>query len=270
MPRAAQKPAAEDALKGSEGEPDNHAEHAAPTSKKPSGPIEPLFSEELTIPAIEAVVMTSDRPISAGKIALALGLNGRGDGVKIVRDAVDALNAQYDESHRSFRIENVAGGYRVVTRPDFAPAVRALHGVRESGKLSRAGVETLAIIAYKQPITRADIESIRGVACGEVLRTLLDRRLVDIVGRAEELGRPMLYGTSKLFLETFGLANLKDLPNVGEIFPEVAGAIEKQEKQDKARRSRNPAAGGATESSEEGAPGTAAIAEAKPAKDDAQ
>lgn len=186
------------------------------------GPAEPLFPPERTAAAVEAVLLTSERAISPGRIAVALGLNARGDGVKMVREAIEALNAAYDSAGRAFRIENVAGGWRIVTRPEFAPVVEALHTARESAKLSRAAVETLAIIAYKQPITRASVEAIRGVACGEVLRTLIDRRLIDIVGRAEELGRPMLYGTSRLFLETFGLASLRDLPSVGEIFPEVS------------------------------------------------
>ncbi|MBY0261687.1 MAG: SMC-Scp complex subunit ScpB, partial [Phycisphaerales bacterium] len=118
-----------------------------------------------------------------------------------------------------FRIERIAGGYRVMTLPAFGPVLEAYHGKRERHALSRAAIETLAIIAYKQPITRAALESIRGVACGEVLRSLMERRLVTIVGRAEEVGRPMLYGTSKAFLETFGLASVKDLPSVDDLRP---------------------------------------------------
>jgi len=99
-----------------------------------------------------------------------------------------------------------------MTRPEHAPVLAAIRQQQLHGKLSRAAVETLAIIAYKQPITRADLESIRGVACGEVLRSLMERRLVTIDGRAEEPGRPMLYGTTREFLDQFGLASLKDLP----------------------------------------------------------
>jgi segregation and condensation protein B len=104
-----------------------------------------------------------------------------------------------------------------MTLPAFAPAVAAFHRARAGGKLSRAAVETLAIIAYKQPLTRAQLEAIRGVSCGEVLRSLLERRLVEIKGRAEELGRPLLYGTGKPFLDAFGLGTLKDLPTASEL-----------------------------------------------------
>jgi segregation and condensation protein B len=103
-----------------------------------------------------------------------------------------------------------------MTLPEFAEVVGAFHKERASAKLSKAAIETLSVIAYRQPITRADLEAIRGVACGEVLRTLIDKRLVTIAGRAEELGRPMLYGTTKEFLDNFGLASLKDLPPSSE------------------------------------------------------
>lgn len=132
----------------------------------------------------------------------------------IVRGAVELLNAHYTETKRAFRIESIAGGYRLMTLPKFAPVLEAYHGKRERHGVSRAALETLSIIAYKQPITRAGLENIRGVACGEVLRSLIERRLVTIVGRAEELGRPMLYGTTRAFLETFGLSSVKDLPSV--------------------------------------------------------
>ena len=104
-----------------------------------------------------------------------------------------------------------------MTLPRFAPVLEQYHGKRERHGVSRAALETLAIIAYKQPMTRASLEAIRGVACGEVLRSLIERRLITIVGRAEELGRPMLYGTTKAFLETFGLATLKDLPTAEDL-----------------------------------------------------
>src|SRR5690606_7991210 len=100
-----------------------------------------------------------------------------------------------------------------------ASALAAFHRSRSTGRLSRAAIETLAIIAYRQPITRAELEAIRGVACGEVLRSLLERRMIQIAGRAEEVGRPMLYGTTRQFLDTFGLASLKDLPASGELRP---------------------------------------------------
>lgn len=149
-----------------------------------------------------------------GIAARAAAKKGADTPLGLVRAAVELLNTHYTESKRAFRIESIAGGYRLMTLPKFAPVLEAYHGKRERHGVSRAALETLSIIAYKQPITRAGLENIRGVACGEVLRSLIERRLVTIVGRAEELGRPMLYGTTKAFLETFGLSSVKDLPSV--------------------------------------------------------
>ncbi|MGE3108525.1 MAG: SMC-Scp complex subunit ScpB [Phycisphaerales bacterium] len=134
-----------------------------------------------------------------------------------IRGAIESLNSAYEQTGRAFRIELLAGGYRVMTLPRYSWAIAAYQGSRAKTSLSPAGLEALAIIAYKQPITRAKLEAIRGVACGEILRTLLDRRLITITGRAEELGRPLLYGTSKRFLELFGLSSLKDLPSADEL-----------------------------------------------------
>ena len=164
--------------------------------------------------AIEALLLTSDRPVPSARLCEALGLASDKDTKSQIDSAIESLNSHYEKTGRSFRIETVAGGFRMMTLPEFAPVVAAMQGLRESTKLSRAAIETLAIVAYRQPATRAQIEAIRGVACGEVLKTLLDRRLVTIVGRAEELGRPMLYGTSKQFLEAFGLSSVRDLPAV--------------------------------------------------------
>jgi segregation and condensation protein B len=197
----------------------------APAEKSPDGSIEP----SLIAPAIEAILMSLDKPVRITRLAEALGLwhardadddpeaEVSGSGADAIREAVDELNETYERTGRSFRIESVAGGYRIMTLPEFSDALGAFHASRSSAKLSRAALETLAIVAYKQPITRAQLEAIRGVACGEVLRTLLERRLLAIVGRAEELGRPMLYGTSKRFLETFGLKSIKDLPSAAEL-----------------------------------------------------
>jgi segregation and condensation protein B len=134
-----------------------------------------------------------------------------------VRDAIDALNVRYAADGRTFRIESVAGGRQLMTLPAFGPIVARLKGVREQGRLTQAALETLAIVAYRQPLLRADLESIRGVACGEVLRSLMERRLVKIVGRADEVGRPMLYGTTTEFLKQFGIGKLDDLPNAKDL-----------------------------------------------------
>ncbi len=162
---------------------------------------------------VEAALLTADRAVSAGKLAEALGLEAS----KPVVEAIEELNRFYDEHHRAFRIEQVAGGFRVMTRPEFGDVMAAMHKTKQQGKLSPAALETLAIVAYKQPVLRTDIETIRGVACGEVLKSLMERHLVKIAGRAEEVGRPILYGTTAQFLEVFGLSSLKDLPQAEEL-----------------------------------------------------
>lgn len=164
------------------------------------------------ISAVEAVLLTSSRPLAPAAIAAAISTGGATVPADQVDELVQTLNASLDATGRAARVERVAGGYRLMTRPEHAPVLASIKQQHLHAKLSRAAVETLAIIAYKQPITRADLESIRGVACGEVLRSLMERRLVTIDGRAEEPGRPMLYGTTREFLDQFGLATIKDLP----------------------------------------------------------
>ncbi|MBX3316772.1 MAG: SMC-Scp complex subunit ScpB [Phycisphaeraceae bacterium] len=163
---------------------------------------------------VEAVLLASPRPISASAISAAIAGTGRATESGEVESAIARINHSLDSTGRAARVERVAGGYRLMTRSEFAPVLASIRLQQVQAKLSRAAIETLAIIAYKQPIARADLESIRGVACGEVLRSLMDRRMVAIVGRAEEPGRPMLYGTTREFLDQFGLGSLKDLPAV--------------------------------------------------------
>ena len=174
--------------------------------------------EELAL-QVEVALMTTDRAMPAPKLAEILGQSG----VKGINEAVARLNEAYEQSGRSFRIEQVAGGLQILTLPAYAGVMQRLHKTRSAGKLSPAAMETLAIIAYKQPVLRVQIEAIRGVASGEVVRSLMERRLVKIVGRSEEIGRPMLYGTTRTFLETFGLSNIKDLPKAEE-FAGMKGA----------------------------------------------
>jgi len=157
---------------------------------------------------LEALLLATSHPLTAGRLADLMDLSA----TKPVRQAIKDLNAQYEESHRAFRIEQVAGGYQILTLPEFGEQLKKLHQREVDAKLTKAALETLAIIAYKQPILRADIEAIRGVACGETIRSLMEKHLVKIAGRAEEPGRPILYGTTKRFLELFGLNSLRDLP----------------------------------------------------------
>ena len=198
---------------------EEHARDAAPdtedstaTDAPPTPPAPPIDLDTI-LPKIEAAIFTSDRALSAGKIAEALDLPTG----KPVQQGVDRLNQVYADTGRAFRIESVAGGFQVLTQPEHADVLAALHKTKGQSKLTGAAMETLAIVAYKQPVLRAELESIRGVACGETLRSLMERHLIKIVGRAEEIGRPMLYGTTKRFLEVFGLASLKDLPKLEEL-----------------------------------------------------
>ena len=163
---------------------------------------------EVDLRLLEALLLSTQHPLTAGRLAELMDLPA----TKPVRGAIKQLNAFYEESNRSFRIEQVAGGYQMLTLPEFGEALKKLHQKEIDAKLTKAALETLAIIAYKQPILRADIEAIRGVACGETIRSLMEKHLVKIAGRAEEPGRPILYGTTKRFLELFGLNSLSDLP----------------------------------------------------------
>lgn len=167
--------------------------------------------------AVEAILFSVDRAVAPGKIVEALSAAGRDADEAAVNAAIDELNEIYKTTGRAFRIEPIAGGFRVMTLAEHAPVLAAFRQARTAGKLTRAGLETLAIIAYEQPITRARLEAIRGVACGEVLRTLIERKLITVKGRAEELGRPMLYGTTKQFLDAFGLSSTRDLPSADEL-----------------------------------------------------
>ena len=160
------------------------------------------------IARLEAVLFLSREPLGSRKLAQLAGL---ADGTK-ARTLVRALNRRYDGEGSAFRVEEVAGGFQLLTRPKFAPWLRRLHSTALEVRLSAPALETLAVVAYRQPALRAEIEAIRGVQCGEVLRQLIERDLVRIVGRSEELGRPLLYGTTRQFLQVFGLRHLEDLP----------------------------------------------------------
>lgn len=159
---------------------------------------------------IEAVLFSADVPLPAARLAQIVGVGGAGD----VRARVDALNHRYAEAGASFRVEEIAKGFQLLTLPVYNRWIAKLHQSRADSRLSQAALETLAIVAYKQPALRADIESVRGVAVGDVLNRLREMNLVRIVGRAEEIGRPLLYGTTTRFLEVFGLSSLNDLPKL--------------------------------------------------------
>jgi len=162
---------------------------------------------------LEALLFATDVPLGADRIAALTELKDR----KQVREAIDALRETYDTSGRAFTVVEFGGGYSVSTRPEHATIVRKLFRGRRKQRLSRASLEALAIIAYKQPVTRIEIEEIRGVAASGVLGTLLERDLIQIVGRAETLGHPLLYGTTRAFLDYVGLAHVRELPQLSEL-----------------------------------------------------
>jgi segregation and condensation protein B len=169
---------------------------------------------------IEALLFISGEPIALDKLAQVL----EGTGTDRIREALDRLRQGYDAAGRGLQIVEVAGGYQIATRSECAPWVKALEKIKSATRLSRSGLETLAIVAYKQPVTRGEIEVIRGVDSAGVLKTLLERRILKIVGRREGLGRPMLYGTTREFLHYFGLKDLSELPALKE-FREVAETL---------------------------------------------
>ncbi|MEJ2519699.1 MAG: SMC-Scp complex subunit ScpB, partial [Desulfuromonadales bacterium] len=169
---------------------------------------------ELT-PLVEAMIFAADGPLQDERMAQALDLP-----VAEIRSAIAALEADYAAQPRGFFLQQVAGGYQLRTHPEYAEALRKL-GRSRPFRFSRPALETLAIIAYRQPVTRAEIEYLRGVDSGSVLKTLLEKHLVRILGKKDVAGKPLIYGTSQDFLELFGLADLSSLPTLSE-FSELA------------------------------------------------
>ena len=168
--------------------------------------------------AVEAVLFVADGPITPTKISLVLGRPA-----SQIREILVDIAREYETVGRGFRLEEIAGGWQMLSDPRFVDYVKALFRTAESGKITAAMLETLSIVAYKQPIIRADVEAIRGVQAGPMLRSLMEKGLVRIAGRAEIIGRPFLYGTTKKFLEHFGLRSLKDLPEIEELRPAPNG-----------------------------------------------
>lgn len=160
----------------------------------------------------EALLLASDEPLTVSKLGMLTG-----SGRREIRSAIEQLNTAYEAGGHSFRIEEIAEGFQMLTTGEFNSLLEQLLAVRRDSRLSQAALEALAVVAYKQPVQRAEIEAIRGVACGEILRSLMEKRLVKVVGRAEVLGRPMLYGTTRRFLEVFGLKGLDDLPKIEQL-----------------------------------------------------
>lgn len=162
---------------------------------------------------VEAVLLISNGAVTTRKLAQLATLPDPSEAKTII----DKLNYAYDTGNSSFRIERVASGYRMLTRPELVFWLDRLHKREARCRLSQSLLETLTIVAYQQPVTRADVEAVRGVASTEVLKQLMERGLVRIAGQDESLGRPYLYGTTRLFLEMYGLRNLDDMPEASEL-----------------------------------------------------
>lgn len=177
------------------------------------------YTEE-EISTIEAVLFSSPRPLPTNELKKLLSSRHRGG----VRGIVDKLNQKYAENGNTFRIREIGGGLQFYLIPDYAIQVEKYFSVQRSRRLTPAGLEVLAIIAYKQPTTKGEIEQIRGVASDGVIQTLLERKLIKPAGRAERVGKPLLYATTTNFLEYFGIIGLEQLPKLAEMLPRPIGS----------------------------------------------
>jgi len=191
----------------------------APRDRPPPGRPGPT-ARSPRLARLESVLFLAREPLGSRKLAQ---LSDLADGTE-ARTLVRALNSLYDREGSALRVVEVAGGFQLLTRPALAPWLHRLHSASPEVRLSAPAQETLAVVAYRQPVLRATVEAIRGVQCGEILRQLMERDLVRIVGRCEELGRPFLYGTTKYFLQVFGLRSLDELPRKDWFTPIVEAA----------------------------------------------
>ena len=175
--------------------------------------IDPVCVRTPKMARVEAVLLVSDAVVSSRKLVQLATLAD----VTEAKLLIDRLNAAYDQSGSPFRVERVATGYQLLTRPEYARWLGRLHQRQSELKLTPPALETLTILAYRQPMTRADLEALRGVQCTDILKMLMERGLVRIAGEDDSLGRPFLYETTRKFLETFGLRSLDDLPQAKDL-----------------------------------------------------
>lgn len=166
---------------------------------------------------VEALLFAADGPLSMSRLTSL----AQAPSQTHVRNAIEVISRFYRENNRSFEIVEVAGGFQIATLPEFSGVIKKMYKNKRKSRLTKAALETLAIIAYKQPISRPEIESIRGVNCDGVISTLLDRELVTVSGRGDSLGRPFLYSTTRNFLEYLGLKNYRELPAIDEFESEI-------------------------------------------------
>lgn len=193
--------------------------------------IESADGIELPLEAhVEAVLFTQDQPLPLTRIQSLFPDRTRRE----VEDALEALQQRHRETTSGIELREIAGGWQLFTRPEVDETLGRLTKAPGADKLSPAAIETLAIIAYRQPVIRADIEAVRGVQAGPLLRTLLEKRLIRIVGRSEVPGHPLLYGTAKRFLDHFGLRDLGELPKpeeIGEVAAEPPHEATREERE---------------------------------------
>jgi len=171
--------------------------------------------------AVEALIFASERPVTLEQLKKALGNPESGQ----LRKIIDELKEEYEAENRGFRIAEIAGGFQMITASSFAPFLKKLYKDRSVDKLSKPALESLAIIAYKQPLTKSEIESLRNVNVDGVMKSLLEKNLIRISGRKKIPGRPFVFGTTRQFLEHFGLKSLDDLPKF-EDFNVMAEKVE--------------------------------------------
>lgn len=198
------------AVEGGQGEPASPGDQAVAPAQEPAR-AEAIELRELKA-ILETLLFVSHGPVTADRLASVL----EGVPKAEVRQALRSLQEEFDQIGRGLQVVEVAGGFQLVTRSDYGPWIKRLEKNKPAPKLSRSALESLAIIAYKQPIVRAEVEQIRGVEASGVIRTLLERKLIRMVGRKEMPGRPIMYGTTKYFLQHFGLRDLAELPPLRE------------------------------------------------------
>lgn len=197
-------------------------------------PTPPVARQVLNI--LEALIFATDEPLTVRQVQDLLEYLGEAERPRslsgdVIQNCIEFLNREYEAQGRSFRITRVAGGFQFATLPEYGIWLGRLVRERSKRKLSVSALESLAVIAYKQPVTKPEVEAIRGVNADYVLRTLMERNLVTIVGRAATPGRPLLYGTTREFLKHFGLNDLSDLPKpreIDELMAEAEYEVEKR------------------------------------------
>jgi segregation and condensation protein B len=212
-------PEIESAIAGPEQEPGSPSDTGKTEETASATDAAQTIAERELKAILESLLFVSPEPLSAVRLISVLGDVTKAE----VERALRSLGQDLEQEGRGIRLAEVAGGYRLVTKQEYAPWIKRLDKAKSATKLSRSALESLAIIAYKQPIVRSEIEEIRGVETSGVVRTLLERKLVRIVGRKEVPGRPIMYGTTKFFLEHFGLNDLSQLPPLRE-FKELGEA----------------------------------------------